>query len=480
MKSIGYVKKVEILFLVILSVLAGSSAVNSLYASTLILDNFDNNNQYNSSHLNDFGGYTDDDGTLINDSVQSNYIRLSWNGTSNSYWYSVLSSGAGLDISSYNYLKLILRKHNSDENFFIQIDDMDNNKSQIAVGYFQPVSTDTNNFSTYLIPMTFFPYIDLTRTKSFVILFSVPFASLSSTATVDIDEISFVSTNYQYNADTISPFLVIDFEDALWHTKQGGYFATESDTNSFSLPAYSNRSISASENNTPYGKYAFRWIYSLYNGDYAYSACYFSLAPDGYYSDISDYRYLSFYVKGKNYNPYYKFSIKDKNGNSSERLFAAYTSWNEIKFDIQEMANQGNIDLKNISSCIMTIKEPGISDELYIDDVNLIASTAGETSSVSGKSFISYLSLGDRKIISVEDFVEYEFMLKDDAYVTISIYNREGIEVAKVYSNEVKKDIKVNGKIYAGNLKNGVYVIRLESEHAGSKDVVNKLIIVGR
>ena len=346
------------LIIIILLCFFSASAIS---AGRLLVDDFDNNIQYNASHLNDLGEYTDDDNSIINDIVLSNFLRLSWDSNKETYFYTILEPDAGINISSYNYLGIKLRKKNGDENFYIKLMDIDSlwyKVNQHAIKYFEPVSIDTNNFEFYLIPLNLFPYVNLLKLKQILFNFSVPFASLSYPGSIDIDEIFFISTNYQFSQKMISPLLIADFEDNLWHAKQGGYFATESDTNSLCRAAYSN-AVTTNENHTEYGKRSFKFEYNIYDWKYGYAACYFFLAPeDIVYTDISEYKLITFYVKGTRHNPYYKFGMSDKWGNKSENIFYSDTSWREISFNIQEMARHGNIDLENFNVFSFVIKEP--------------------------------------------------------------------------------------------------------------------------
>jgi len=457
-----------ILFLLILTLKAQSAKI--------IIDDFNNNSKYNSAHTNSIGGYTDEDGTLYSDSVISNrFLRLVRNksNTTNAYWYSGLK---GLNVSQFNYLLIKLRK-SSDENFFIQLQDVSNKKYQLAINYFSPISIDSNNFGTYLIPLNYFKYVDIKSLKDFVINFNLPSCSISTLITNDIDEISFISTNFIYSP-VINSFLITDFENKHFYTKQGGYFAVESDSNSFARPAYSN-SISSLENNTPCGKFSFEWLYNLCNNDYSYSACYFNIAPEGFYSDISGYNTFSFYVKSLKPNPYYKFQLKDRWGRRAERVFKAEPFWKKIEFNIYEMASQANLDLKNISSFIFLIKYPGLADKLYIDDLYLENKTYENLNLTEKNNFID-CSFDKNYLLSNDDYISINFVVLQDCSMNISLYTTDGSKIENLIEKKLLKNTNFEERLYFNNYKNGIYILRVETYNEKGKQILNKQILIAR
>ncbi len=86
--------------------------VHKQESSSLIIDDFSSAAQYNAQHLNDLGGWTDDDGSLGSDSVSaSEAITLDSAGATGAYWYTVL--GNCYDASTYTHLVMRVRNAGS-------------------------------------------------------------------------------------------------------------------------------------------------------------------------------------------------------------------------------------------------------------------------------------------------------------------------------------------------------------------------------
>ncbi len=153
-------------------------------SAALIIDDFSNQTQYNSSHANDLGLYTDDDASLGGDTANAGgQLALTLNASG--YWYTVLS-GACLNAAGYGTLALKVRGGVGSEKFDISLQDMGVGCATPQDHYLNSASyfTVTTTWQDVSIPLSAFG-ADLARVGNLV------FANFTGSS-LQFDDIRFI------------------------------------------------------------------------------------------------------------------------------------------------------------------------------------------------------------------------------------------------------------------------------------------------
>ena len=172
-----------------------------------LIDDFSPANQYNSTNLNDIGGFTDDDATFgpgnTNDRINiDGILSLTWNNVED-FWFTVFSDN-GADISQNTHMQLRMRRTIGTELVTGVLRNSGNFTSEIAI----PIPTMPTEFTTLNLDLdSFSPPLTRTSIKSFTLTFpSSPSGSL------EIDQIV-LSPHRRPNTIVIAALTPTTFEN---------------------------------------------------------------------------------------------------------------------------------------------------------------------------------------------------------------------------------------------------------------------------
>jgi hypothetical protein len=103
--------------------LSETTPVGHVLPPNIVVDNFDNEQQYRGLE-NDLGYYTDDDATMTNEFVSNDVLTLEWD--ADSYWYTLLATNdASARLDNNTYLSMRYQGHSGSEAFEIKISELD-------------------------------------------------------------------------------------------------------------------------------------------------------------------------------------------------------------------------------------------------------------------------------------------------------------------------------------------------------------------
>ncbi len=190
---------------VLSSLLFLSMAIPIMLFSQLLVDDFNDNTQYNSSHVNDLGKGTDDDGTMTLDSVSGGILTLNWN-TVGDYWYSTVgtvntwpSSLSGSNLSMYDFLAIRISGAAGNENPSIQLTSLPTTPAAFAdrVSKTLPLSDFFPNAPSTVTQDIYISFDSYKDTLDFTKFWGLTLLASSGSGTIYIDNIEFgnFSTN---------------------------------------------------------------------------------------------------------------------------------------------------------------------------------------------------------------------------------------------------------------------------------------------
>jgi hypothetical protein len=149
----------------------------------LLIDDFSSQEQYNTRHVNDLGGFTSDYNTMLSANVGSGLeLKLQWDGT-NDYWHSYFAANGCADVSSSATLTFKVRGLTGGETFGIGLVDggagcMSSNLHSVPLSKYTTITTAQQTVS---IPLSDFgATLGAVR---YVMFFGFP--STSGTAFID-------------------------------------------------------------------------------------------------------------------------------------------------------------------------------------------------------------------------------------------------------------------------------------------------------